>query len=102
MSARAGTLLFLRDHIDQLCEAYRGDARFLAVIRILFALYVIAFPIDYTWAGEVPSILFHPQSGPFSLLSSPPSENFLVGLEVARFILAIAILVGYRTTRPSQ
>ncbi|MGW6659355.1 hypothetical protein [Rhodococcus sp. NPDC055024] len=69
MRARAGTLLFLRDYIDQLCESYRADARFLAVIRILFALYVIAFPIDYSWAGEVPAILFHPQSGPFSVLS---------------------------------
>jgi len=101
VSTRTGTPSFLRDHIDQLCEAYRGDARFLAVIRIFFALYVIAFPIDYLWAAEVPSILFHPQSGPFSLLSSPPSENFLVGLEVARSILAIALLVGYRTTAAS-
>jgi len=97
MSARAGTLLFLRDYIDQLCESYRANARYLAVIRILFALYVIAFPIDYSWAGEVPAVLFHPQSGPFSVLSSPPSASLLVGLEVIRFILASALLVGYRT-----
>lgn len=101
MSIRTKLLPFLRDYVDRLCEAYRGESKFLAAIRILFALYVIAFPIDYTWAGEVPSVLFQPRSGPFALLSAPPSEGFLVGLEVARFVLAIALLVGYRTMTTS-
>lgn len=88
---------FVTDYVDRLCNAYRADATYLGVIRILFALYLIVRPIDYEWAGRAPGAFFQPPPGPFSLVTQAPSPAFLLGLEVARLVLALALLVGFRT-----
>ena len=91
----------LRHRVDTLCVAYRADPRYLAVVRMLFAAYVIAFPIDYEWTNTVPDALFQPRPGPFALMSAPPPDAVATTLEIGRLILAVAILVGYRTVLSS-
>lgn len=82
---------------DRLSNGYRADPRFLGVIRILFAIHVLLFPVGYTWVSAVPGDFFQPPPGVFSLLDSAPPMTVMVGLEVARAILAVLLLVGYRT-----
>lgn len=89
------------DYVDRLCDSYRANPTYLGVVRILFALYVILRPFDYEWAGDVPSAFFQPAPGPFTLISSLPSPNFLFALELARLVLALLLLVGFRTTAVS-
>lgn len=87
----------LNGRIDYLSEAYRADARYLGVIRILFALHVILFPVDYSWAAKVPSAFFNPNPGVAWLYQDVPPELFLLILEFLRFCLAILLLVGFKT-----
>lgn len=87
----------ISDYIDRLTEAYRADPRLLSVLRILFALHVLVFPIDYQWIAKVPGAFFHPVPGPFMLFSETPSLEFLIGLEIVRAVLAIVLLVGFQT-----
>ncbi|WP_157180098.1 MULTISPECIES: HTTM domain-containing protein [unclassified Rhodococcus (in: high G+C Gram-positive bacteria)] len=83
--------------VDRLSDAYRAGPTYLGVVRILFALYVIARPVDYEWAGKVPAAFFQPAPGPFSWLDHAPAPAFLLGLEITRLVLAVALLIGYRT-----
>lgn len=87
--------------IDYLCRSYRADPSYLAALRILFALYVLILPVDYSWITSVPSVLFDPAPGPFSLLSGPPSAEFVSVLNVLRIILALMLLFGFRTLEVS-
>lgn len=92
---------FLTDYVDRLCDSYRANPIYLGVVRILFAVYLILRPVDYEWAGNVPSAFFQPAPGPFSLISSSPGPQFLFALEVVRLILAVLLLIGFRTTAAS-
>lgn len=84
-------------YIDKLSESYTASPKALSVIRILFALHVLIFPIDYKWVAQVPGAFFHPAPGPFALFEDAPSSAVLVGMEVLRAVLALAVLVGFRT-----
>lgn len=88
-------------YVDRLCQAYRADYAYLAVIRIAFAFYILLRPIDYQWVGAIPPSLFQPAPGPFSLMAAPPLESFLDALEVARFIFALVLIIGFRTVECS-
>lgn len=89
------------DRVDKLAEAYRADPKALSILRILFALHVLAFPVDYEWVAKVPSAFFQPPPGPSALVQDPPSQAFLIGIEVLRAMLAISVLVGFRTKTTS-
>lgn len=88
-------------YIDRLSESYAASPKALSIIRILFALHVLAFPVDYKWVAQVPSAFFHPAPGPFMLFSSPPSLEALIALEVLRALLALVVLVGFHTKTAS-
>lgn len=94
---RYSTTRILNRHLARLCLAYRADYRYLAAVRIGFALYLLIRPTDYSWIAQVPAALFQPPPGPFALLSAPPSADFVAMLEYTRVILALALLVGLRT-----
>jgi hypothetical protein len=83
--------------IDWIAEGYRPRPTPLGVLRILFALHVMIFPVDYTWVARVPAEFFNPPPGPFALLAGPPSAEFLIGLEIVRFAVALWLLLGWRT-----
>ncbi len=87
--------------IDGLSEAYTASPKALSGIRILFAAHILIFPIDYKWVAEVPGAFFHPPPGPFMFFSSSPPMEMLVALEVLRALLAVLVLVGYRTKTAS-
>lgn len=86
-----------REVVDWISAGYRPRPTPLGVLRILFALHVMIFPIDYLWVASVPAEFFNPPPGPFALLGGPPPIEFLVGLEILRFVVAIWLLVGWRT-----
>lgn len=88
---------FLRNRVDYLSDAYRVDGRALGLIRILFGLQVILFPVDYTWAASVPSAFFHATPGIASLFAEVPPLGFLILLEVIQACLAIFLILGYQT-----
>jgi hypothetical protein len=83
--------------IDSLVDGYKADPRALSVLRILFAVHLLVFPVDYEWVAKVPGAFFQPPPGPFSLVQTAPSAEVLVGLEVLRAALAVVLLVGFRT-----
>ena len=69
----------------------------LSIIRIVFALHVLIFPVDYKWVAEVPGAFFRPPPGPFAIFTDAPSLELLVLLEIIRAALAVALLVGFHT-----
>ncbi|MCP2047873.1 UNVERIFIED_ORG: putative membrane protein YphA (DoxX/SURF4 family) [Paenarthrobacter nicotinovorans] len=85
------------NYIDKVAETYRADPQLLSILRILFALHVLMFPVDYTWIARVPGAFFHPMPGPFMLITETPPLEFLVGLEILRATLALVLLLGFKT-----
>lgn len=83
--------------IDRLADSYRVQPRYLGVIRILFALHVIVFPVDYTWTAKVPDSFFQPRPGLFAWMTAAPDLWFMVLLQVAQVALAALVLVGFKT-----
>ncbi|MFK4638119.1 hypothetical protein [Paenarthrobacter histidinolovorans] len=83
--------------IDRLTESYRVQPLYLGIIRILFALHMIIFPVDYTWTARVPDSFFQPRPGLFSWMTAAPDLWFVVVLQVAQILLAVLLLVGFRT-----
>ncbi|MFD6855988.1 hypothetical protein ACFWCF_01365 [Rhodococcus sp. NPDC060090] len=98
---RRGLVEFLAEYTDRLCTAYRADATYLGFIRIAFALYVIFRPFDYSWTSDIPDAFYQPAPGPFSLISEPPAPGFVTAIEVTQIILAVILLVGFRTIEVS-
>lgn len=92
-----GVLDVARDRVDYLSESYRVGPTYLGAIRILFALQVLVFPVDYTWASEVPPAFFSPAPGMASVFAGAPPAAFLATLQVLQACLAVALLIGYRT-----
>ena len=87
----------LRKRIDNLSDSYRVGAGYLGVIRILFALHVLIFPVDYTWVSEAPPSFYHSTPGIASLFAELPDPGFLVTLQVVQYVFAFCLLLGYRT-----
>lgn len=87
----------LRNRVDYLSDAYRVDGGALGLLRILFGLQVILFPVDYTWAARVPSAFFHSTPGIASVFAAVPPLGFLILLEVIQACLAIFLILGYQT-----
>lgn len=83
--------------VDRLCAAYAPPLTYLGALRILFGLYVLVRPVPYGWMAGLPDAFFQPPPGPFLALSGPPSHTTIVVLAGLRTLLAVLILVGYRT-----
>lgn len=84
-------------YVDWLSDQYRAEPGYLGVLRICFALWVLVLPTDYLWVAAVPDAFFQPRVGPFSLLTEVPPLGVLIGLQVLQALLALVLLVGYRT-----
>lgn len=93
----SGTVDALGRYVNWLSDCYRAGPRYLAVLRIAFALFVLSVPAGFTWAGRLPDEFFRPRPGPFSLLTGIPPLEVLQGLHLAQLALAALLLVGYRT-----
>jgi len=83
--------------VDSLSNRYRAGAFYLSGVRILFALHVLLFPIDWTWMARVPAAFFHPRPGFFQFVHEPPTMNVVLVLSVLRALFALVILVGFQT-----
>ncbi|MFE4080509.1 hypothetical protein [Paenarthrobacter sp. YIM B13468] len=88
---------FAAKWVNRSAESYRAQPLYLGIIRILFALHVLIFPVNYTWTAEVPAALFQPRPGLFSWMTAAPDLWFMVALEVARAVLAAVVLLGFKT-----
>lgn len=86
-----------RGAVDWISAGYRPSPRPFAVLRILFALQVLIVPHELLWVGEVPAQFFNPPPGPFALIAEQPSVEFLIGLTVVRALVAIWLLLGWKT-----
>lgn len=84
-----------------LIGAYTPAARPLALLRMVFALQVLLLPRDVTWLWQVPAQFHFPPLGPFSLLTGPPSEAAVVTYMIVRAIVALWLLVGWKTLAAS-
>lgn len=83
--------------IDWTSDGYRPAPRPMAVLRICFALYVLIWPRDIAWIGEMSAVAFYPPPGPFALLTGPAPAGVLTALSILRAAIAIWVLIGWRT-----
>ncbi|WP_133119045.1 hypothetical protein [Mycolicibacterium agri] len=83
--------------IDWISEGYRPAARPLAALRIVFALYVLVWPRDISWLATMSATGFDPPAGPFSLLPGPAPATAIHVLEVLRVVVALWLLIGWKT-----
>ncbi|SIS09860.1 hypothetical protein [Microbacterium sp. RURRCA19A] len=83
--------------LDRVVVGYAPTARPFAVVRIVFAIKVMLFSGDLLWIGQVPAQFFVPPPGPFSLITEQPSVEALVALTVVRTVVAVWLLVGWKT-----
>lgn len=82
--------------IEWISEGYRPAPRPLAGLRICFAVYVLLWPRDISWIGEMSSVAFDPPPGPFALLSGPAPAGALVAVEFIRAAAAIWVIIGWK------
>ncbi len=87
--------------IDWISDRYRPSAGPFAVLRILFAVYVLVRPRDIGWISAMSVVAYSPPPGPFALIPGPAPEFITTGLEVLRAILAICVLFGWNTRMTS-
>lgn len=92
----------LSRYVNWLSDSYAASPRFLAVLRVGFGLHLVLLPTSYTWPGRLPDPFFHPRPGPVSLLGTPPSLELLQGLQLVLLVLAVVLVLGYRTVLVSS
>lgn len=83
--------------IARAADSYRPDARFLAVLRMAYGLWILLFPVDILWIAAVPNEFVHPRPGLFSFIHSVPPEGLLIALTIVRAVLAVLLAVGILT-----
>lgn len=81
--------------LDWISEGYRPSPQPMAALRIAFALYVLVWPRDIFWIGEMSTVAYAPPPGPFSLIDSPPPPGVLAALFWLRALVAIWVLFGW-------
>lgn len=71
----------------------------MSVFRVLFSLHVLLFGIipDVSFVADLPHSFFTPPLGLASLLPGFPSTPLCMLLHAATVVVAVAMLVGYRT-----
>ena len=87
--------------IDWISEGYRPASRPLAVLRIVFATYVLIWPRNIEWIGQMSAVGFEPPPGPFALLPGPAPAGLICLLEVVRALIALWVLIGWKTRAAS-
>jgi hypothetical protein len=92
---------FAATWVDRIADSYRVQPTHLGIVRVLFALHVLIFPVDYAWTAGVPEAFFQARPGLFEWMTAAPDLSFMVALEVGRAVLAALVLVGYRTFQAS-
>lgn len=92
---------FAASWVDRIADSYRVQPAYLGVVRILFAAHVISFGVDYSWTAEAPAAFFQPRPGLFAWMTGAPDIWFMVALEILRAVLALAVLVGFKTFQTS-
>lgn len=90
----------LADYHLWLIQAYTPAAKPLAALRIVFALWVLISPRDITWISQVPTQFHFAPLGPFALLP-PASEGAVISYMVVRAIVALWLIVGWKTLAAS-
>jgi hypothetical protein len=83
--------------IDRISDGYRPASRPMAVLRIAFALYVVVWPRNIEWIGEMTAVGFAPPAGPFALFAGPPSMRVIDALEIVRALVAVWVVIGWKT-----
>lgn len=83
--------------VDWISNGYLPVPRAMALLRICFALYVLVWPRDISWIGEMSVISFDPPPGPFALLTGPAPSGVVSALWVIRAAIALWVLVGWNT-----
>lgn len=84
-----------------LIGAYTPAARPLALLRMAFAGWILVSPRDVGWLWQIPDQFYFAPLGPFSLLPGPPSESAVVVYTVVRAVVAVWLLVGWKTVAAS-
>jgi predicted small integral membrane protein len=92
---------FAAKWVDRISESYRVQPTYLGIVRILFGLHVLIFPVGYAWTAEAPASFFQPRPGLFAWMTASPDLWFMVLLEIARATLAVVVLVGFKTLQAS-
>jgi hypothetical protein len=88
---------WLDGQLRRLASAYAPDLRYLAILRVAFGLWVVAFPVDLRWIADVPPDFFNPPPGLLSALSTPPSEAIRLGLMGTIIVLGVFVAAGFGT-----
>lgn len=83
--------------VARAAESYRPDARFLAVLRMAYGLWILLFPVDILWIAAVPDDFVNPRPGLFGFIDSIPPTGVLITLSVVRAVLAVLLAVGILT-----
>lgn len=83
--------------IARAAESYRPDARFLAVLRMAYGLWVILVPVDILWMASLPDDFVNPRPGLFSFIDAVPPLGVLIAISVLRFVLAVLLALGIFT-----
>jgi uncharacterized membrane protein YphA (DoxX/SURF4 family) len=88
---------WVESRLTAIAERYAPNRRFLAMLRIAFGIWVVAFPVDVSWIGAVPAEFFHPRPGLFAFLTGPPSDSVLTFLVALTAVLGILVALGVFT-----
>ncbi|NQX35599.1 hypothetical protein [Herbiconiux sp. VKM Ac-2851] len=86
-----------RAFVEWTSAGYRPSPKPFAVLRVLFALQVLVLPRELLWVGEVPAQFFNPPPGPFALITNQPGVEVLLAVTILRGLIAVWMLVGWRT-----
>lgn len=87
--------------IDWISDGYRPASRPMAVLRIIFATYVLIWPRSIEWIGGMSAVGFEPPPGPFVLLPGPAPAGVIQVLEILRALIALWVLIGWKTRTAS-
>lgn len=97
----AGALDRANRAIDRISEGYRPAPRPMAVLRIVFAAYVVIWPRNIEWIGEMSAVGFDPPPGPFAILPGPAPARVIHAVEMLRALIALWVLIGWKTRTAS-
>lgn len=83
--------------VSRAARSYRPDARFLAVLRMGYGLWVVFLPVDLLWMASVPDDFVNARPGLFAFVDAVPSTGVLIAISAIRFVLAVLLALGVLT-----
>jgi uncharacterized membrane protein YphA (DoxX/SURF4 family) len=87
----------IESHLTRVCESYAPNRYFLAALRIVFGVWIIAFSTDISWIAEVPSDFVNPRPGLFAFITGVPSAGLLTAIMTAKLVLGVMVAIGFWT-----